>query len=97
MALSFDYEKYAPYLEDADLTEEQKREFLETLWSIMVSFVDLGFGIHPVQQVCGQEDEIGPSIADQCENMLHSKNTDKAKSKTTNGKRPAQPTTRIQS
>lgn len=54
-ALIFDYEEYAPYLEDSDLTEEQKREFLETLWSIMVSFVDLGFGIHPVQQASGQD------------------------------------------
>ena len=54
-ALSFDYEEYAPYLEDSDLTEEQKREFLETLWNIMVSFVDLGFGIHPIQQASGQD------------------------------------------
>lgn len=57
-ALSFDYEEYAPYLEDSDLTEEQKREFLETLWNIMVSFVDLGFGIHPVQQAGGEEHPI---------------------------------------
>jgi hypothetical protein len=50
-ALSLDYELYETYLENADLTEEQKREFIETLWSIVVSFVDLGFGIHPLQQV----------------------------------------------
>ena len=32
------------------MTVAEKREFLEALWSIIVAFVDLGFGIHPVQQ-----------------------------------------------
>ena len=38
------------YLADSGMSEDQKRKFLETLWSIIVGFVDLGFGIHPVQQ-----------------------------------------------
>ena len=49
--LTVDWDRYGEMLEDADLTEVQKREFLETLWTIIVGFVDLGFGIHPVQQV----------------------------------------------
>ena len=52
--LQVDIERYAPYLEDADITDEQKRELIEALWSIMVSFVDLGFGIEPVQQVVSE-------------------------------------------
>ena len=52
---TLDYEAYAPYLEDSNMSEAQKREFLETLWSIIVSFVDLGFGAHPIQQACGEE------------------------------------------
>ena len=58
-ALSIDWELYADYLEESDLSEEQKREFLETLWSIIVSFVDLGFGLHPARKVCEQMDEKG--------------------------------------
>ena len=62
-ALSLDSSLYDKYLEESDLSEEQKQEFLETLWSIIVSFVDLGFEIHPVQQVtsssCGQENTNG--------------------------------------
>lgn len=49
-ALIIDYDLYARYLEDSDLDESQKREFIETLWSVIVSFVDLGFGVHPLQQ-----------------------------------------------
>ncbi|MBG6166777.1 hypothetical protein IWQ54_006476 [Labrenzia sp. EL_195] len=49
-ALEIDYAFYERFLEDADLTDEQKRDFIETIWSIIVSFVDLGFGLHPLQQ-----------------------------------------------
>lgn len=55
--VTVDYEKYAHFLEDAELSEAQKREFLQTLWNIIVGFVDLGFGVHPAQQAqnpCGQ-------------------------------------------
>ena len=36
------------------MSDEEKRVFLETLWSILMQFVDLGFGIHPVQEPCGK-------------------------------------------
>ena len=55
--ITVDYEKYAHFLENEDLSEDQKREFIETLWRIIVSFVDLGFGVHPAQQAqkaCGK-------------------------------------------
>lgn len=48
-ALTVDVEKYQSFLDGADMTEEQKEEFLQALWSIVVSFVELGFGVHPVQ------------------------------------------------
>jgi hypothetical protein len=50
-ALTFDPQEYLHFLADCDWTEEQKREFIETLWQIIVSFVDLGFDLHPIQQV----------------------------------------------
>ena len=49
--LHIDVEKYQSYLDDANISDEQKTEMIEILWSIVVSFVDMGFGIHPVQQV----------------------------------------------
>lgn len=59
-ALEIDYELYMKMLEDSEWNDEQKREFIETIWSIVVSFVDLGFGVHPVQQAqaeCAQVED----------------------------------------
>lgn len=50
-ALSFDAQEYCHFLVETDWTDAQKCEFIETLWQIIVSFVDLGFDLHPVQQV----------------------------------------------
>ncbi|MFP7673501.1 hypothetical protein ACG74X_09100 [Marivita sp. S0852] len=55
--LTVDVERYQSYLDDTDMTDEQKQAFIEALWSIVVCFVDLGFGVHPLQEVCGQNDE----------------------------------------
>ncbi len=49
--LQIDYEKYEQLLEEADLTEDEKREFITALWSIIVEFASLGFGVHPFQQI----------------------------------------------
>ncbi len=57
-ALTIDYALYEHHLENSDLTEDQKREFLDTLWNIIVNFVDLGFGVHPLQHVTGSCDEV---------------------------------------
>lgn len=62
-SLGIDWDLYGKMLEASDLTEEQKREFIETLWWIVRAFVDLGFGIHPVQQSCGETDDLARFIA----------------------------------
>lgn len=49
--LRFDPEEYRKYVEDENLTVEQAEELLGAIWLIMTSFVDMGFGIHPVQHV----------------------------------------------
>ena len=52
--LTVDVEAYQAFLDTSDLSDEQKEEFLLALWSIVVSFVDIGFGIHPLQAFGGQ-------------------------------------------
>jgi hypothetical protein len=69
-SLTIDWELYAEHLEDSDLTDDQKREFIETLWNIVVAFVDLGFGIHPVQQACEQNDKTSLMLPDDLLNSL---------------------------
>lgn len=55
--VTVDVEKYQTWMDDPDLSEEQKAEFLQALWSIVVTFVELGFGVHPLQEVCGKDFE----------------------------------------
>lgn len=45
-----DIEKYLDHLDDFAMSDDQKRELLEALWSIMRSFVELGFDV----KACGQ-------------------------------------------
>lgn len=48
-AVKVDWKLFEHHLGDADLTDDEKREFIEALWYIVMTFVDLGFGIEPVQ------------------------------------------------
>ena len=50
-ALTLDVARYEAMLADPALSEAERTAFLEVLWEIMVGFVDLGFDIHPLQQV----------------------------------------------
>lgn len=53
-ALRFDWTDWLPYFEDQDIPEEQKRELIETLWGIVVAFVDLGWQLNPRPEICGE-------------------------------------------
>lgn len=52
--IQIDTAKYQAYLDDPDLSDEQKEQIVEALWQIILCFVDLGFGISPLQQACGK-------------------------------------------
>lgn len=59
-SLTIDAERYQHMLDDSGMSEAEKAEFLEALWSIVVAFVELGYGIHPAQEVCGQDEDLFP-------------------------------------
>lgn len=42
-SFAFHWQDWIAYLEDVEATDEQKRELIETLWSIILVFVDLGW------------------------------------------------------
>lgn len=54
-SVEIDTAKYQKYLDDPSLSEDQKEEIIKALWLIITAFVDLGFGVHPAQQVLDQE------------------------------------------
>ncbi len=74
-SLTIDWDSYLPFFEDEDISDEHKRELIEALWSIMVNFVDLGFGIHPVQQACGKDVSLAKMPAMDVLNLPNTKTT----------------------
>lgn len=58
--VEFDYDKYAEFLKDTDLSDAEKLELCKAVWNIMSEFVMLGFGVHPIQQACGQPELSAP-------------------------------------
>lgn len=81
--LTIDYTPYEQHLEDSDLTDDQKRKFLDVLWSIIVSFVDLGIGIHPLQQAarngCGKNEVSAGFLTPDSQDLVSSKDVPKIK------------------
>jgi hypothetical protein len=76
-SLIVDWEAYLPYLEDQAIHEDQKRELIETLLSIVIACVDLGFGLHPAQQACGEDSHDNRGIgADMLSCLLTSSNSE---------------------
>lgn len=61
-ALTLDVAYYQGFLDDETIPEDQKRQLIETIWTIVVTFVDLGFGIEPVQQVIQTEADGKPDM-----------------------------------
>jgi hypothetical protein len=61
--LTVDWQLYAQHLEDSDLSDEDKREVIEALWTLVVSFIDMGFGVGSPAQACGKTAQHSPSSA----------------------------------
>ncbi|MEM1235125.1 MAG: hypothetical protein AAGH70_13465 [Pseudomonadota bacterium] len=55
--IEVDVDFYKEMLDDPALSDDQKEQIIIALWQIIIAFVDLGFGVHPAQQVCGQDDK----------------------------------------
>ena len=71
--LTIDWDLYGGYLADSDLSDAQKRDLIETLWSLVVACVDLGFGIHPLQQTGGPNRDLATFIGAEATELLESK------------------------
>lgn len=50
LTLQFNPAEFMQYVEDEGLSEEEAVALLRAIWDIVVAFVDLGFGLNPVQQ-----------------------------------------------
>jgi hypothetical protein len=70
--LTVDVERYQAYLDGIEMTNAQKEEFLQSMWQIIVSFVELGFGVHPLQEVCGKDEQSTTQSAVDAFDAVHS-------------------------
>ncbi|MCP4184980.1 MAG: hypothetical protein GY761_16975 [Hyphomicrobiales bacterium] len=79
-SLTIDYDLYWHYLDNSDMPDEQKRELIEALWYLVVSFVDLGFGVHSAQlasrESCEQDGGLIPSKPASMVNCCHTTKTE---------------------
>lgn len=51
---TLDISEYQAYLKDMGLTDEQAQEYLRTLWYIVATFVDMGWGVEATQSILQQ-------------------------------------------
>lgn len=63
--LPFDSAKYLEHVEDFEMTEAQKTEFLRVLWDIMATFVRLGFDVDSVLPHFKEASENVPDAVEQ--------------------------------
>lgn len=76
-SLKFDPKPYLHHLADSELTEAQKEELLETLWQIMVHFVDLGLGFSPAQQAMDKSSKPESPLAPRFQRVVKSRKNSK--------------------
>ena len=48
-SLSVDVDYYQSIIDDPEVSDERKRELIEIVGAIVMNFIDIGFGVHPVQ------------------------------------------------
>ena len=63
-AVSFDWREFLPHLAEADLTDAEKQAFIETMWSIVLAFVDLGFEVGADPESCGERLDLSAALRD---------------------------------
>lgn len=57
-SLGFNMNDWLPYIEDENATYEQKVELVETLWSIVTDFVDLGWDSKSSAESCVEDADL---------------------------------------
>ncbi len=72
--LNFEPDDFRHHLNEFDLNEEQQTELLQSLWTIMNTLVDIGWGVDTVQILLP---EFYKDVAPDSEKLLESQNTSK--------------------
>jgi len=71
-----DIEKYRPLVSEFEIGEEEQSALLESLWHIMKSFVDMGFGVDSIQILFPEIFENSSDCVDEMLSLTHPNNID---------------------
>lgn len=63
---------FAEEMKEFDLSEDQAREFLQTVWDILIMCSDLEMGFDPVSLICGQNPQSGDPAPSSRPDMIES-------------------------
>ena len=61
-SLTIDWQLYAVYLEESDASDVEKQALIESLFSIILCFLDLGFRLNPLQHGANGDGDALPQI-----------------------------------
>lgn len=72
--LQLNPDDFAEEMKAFDLDEDQAREFLQTIWDILIMCGDLELGFDPVSLICGQNGQSGDAAPLAAPDMVESFN-----------------------
>ncbi|WP_299867712.1 hypothetical protein [uncultured Roseobacter sp.] len=61
-SIHLNWQDWLPYLEDSTATEAEKQQVIETVWSIAMAFVDLGWDIDTGENTSGQSFDLTAAL-----------------------------------
>lgn len=70
-ALTLDAEKYQKMLDSPDMTQDQKSELIEALWTFVTAFMDLNYEVRFLN-TCGKDGRVASKSAKTAHRMLPS-------------------------
>lgn len=71
-ALTLDVELYQSYLDNSDLSADERSAYLEAIWQVIVGFLDFGFAVEPLEKSCGQSSKLKSHAEDPDSALLNS-------------------------
>lgn len=61
-SVQLNWQDWLPYLEDSAASQAEKQQLIETVWSIALAFVDLGWDIDTREESSGQSFDLTAAL-----------------------------------
>lgn len=78
-SVEFDLAEFLHHLAEIDMPEEDKLQVLGTVRDVLTTWIDVGFGVHSIQQACGQISENAAGLPVACSEVLDLGSTERTR------------------